>query len=145
MAQLSQCGLFVLMEVEPRTTENKCACASNCALTSTSLPQHKSGSTGLFHTSSCLKHLDFLRVKVSDTVSHNEGICLPLRSLPLSVEREYQRSAPVLQVSKYILRVPNPATEASSVHASQPRCSCHGFTRLIRTALNEGFSCLLQK
>ena len=61
------------------------------------------------------------------------------------MEREYQRSAPVVQVSRYILRIPNPATEASSVHASQPRCNSHGFTPLIRTALNEGFSCLLHE
>ena len=81
----------------------------------------------------------FPKVKVPDAVSHNEGICPPLRSLPQSVEREYQRSAPVVQVSRHILRIPNPANEASSVHASQPRCSSHGFTPRIRTALNEGF------
>ena len=45
----------------------------------------------------------------------------------------------------HILRFQNPATEASSVHASQPRCNSHGFTPRNRTALNEGFSCLLQK
>ena len=143
MAHLSQCGMSVLMKVKLRTTENMCTCASNCAPTSTSLSLHKSGSNGLFHTSSCLKHLDFLKVKVPDTVSHNEGISPPLRSLPQSVEREYQRSAPVVQVSRYILRKPNPAAEASSVHVSQPRCNSHGFTPRIRTALNEGFSCLL--
>ena len=145
MAHLSQCGMSVLMEVMLRTTENKRACASNCALTSTPLSLHKSGSISLFHTSSCLKHLDFLKVKVPDTVSHNEGICPPPRALPQSVEREYQRSAPVVRVSRYILCFPNPATEASSVHASQPRCNSRGFTPRIRTALNEGFSCLLQK
>ena len=98
MAHLSPCGMSVLMKVKLRTTENQRACASNCALTSTSLSLHESGSNGLFHASSCLKHLDFLRVKVPDTVSHNEGICPPLRSLPQSVEREYRRSAPVVQV-----------------------------------------------
>ena len=83
--------------------------------------------------------------KVPDTGSHSEGICPPLRSLHQSVEREYQRSAPVVQVSRCILCVPNPATEASAVHASQPRCNSHGFTPRIRTALTEGFSCLFQK
>ena len=145
MAQLSHCGLSVLVGVKLRTTENKRACASNCALTSTALSPHKSGSNGLFHTSPCLKHLNFLKIKIPDTVSHKERICPPLRSLPQSVEREYQRSAPVVQVSMYMLRIPNPATEASSVHASQPRCNSHGFTQRNRTALNEGFSCLLQK
>ena len=37
MAHLSQCGMSVLMKVKVRTTENKRACASNYALTSTSL------------------------------------------------------------------------------------------------------------
>ena len=37
MAHLSQCGMSVLMDVKLRTTENKRACASNCAQTSTSL------------------------------------------------------------------------------------------------------------
>ena len=145
MAHLSQCGLSVLVIVKPRTTENKRACASNCALTSTSLSLHKSGSNGLFHTSSCLKHIDFLKVKVPDTVSHNERICPPLRPLSQSVDLKYQRSAPVVQVSKYILRIPNPATKASSVHASQPRCNSHGFSPRIRTALNEGFSCWIKQ
>ena len=45
------------------TTENKRACASNYTLTSTSLSLHKSGSTGLFHTSTCRKHFDFLKVE----------------------------------------------------------------------------------
>ena len=71
MAHMSQCVMSVLVKVKLRTTENKRACASNCALTSASLSLHKSGSNGLFHTSSCLKHLDFLKVKVP-----------PLRSLP---------------------------------------------------------------
>ena len=132
MAHLSQCGLSVLVIVKPRTTENKRACASNCALTSTSLSLHKSGSNGLFHTSSCLKHLDFLKVKVPDKVSHNERICPPLRSLSQSVDRKYQRSAPVVQVSKYILRIPNPATGASVLcmlhnHAVTAMDSLHGF------------------
>ena len=70
MAHLSQCGMSVLMKVKLRTTENERACASNCALTSTSLSLHKSGPNGLFQTSSWLKHLDFLKVKVPDTVSH---------------------------------------------------------------------------
>ena len=43
------------------TTENKHAHVSNCARTSTSLCLHKSGSTGLFQTSSCRKHFDFLK------------------------------------------------------------------------------------
>ena len=54
-------------------------------------------------------------------------ICSPLRSLPQSVELEYQRSALVVQVSQHIPRIPNPAAEASSVRAPQPRCTSHGF------------------
>ena len=46
---------------------------SNCAQTSTSLCLHKYGSTGLFHTSSCWKHFDFLIVEVQGTVAHNQG------------------------------------------------------------------------
>ena len=145
MAHLSQCGMSVLMNVKLRTTENERACASNCALTSTSLSLHKSGSNGLFHTSSCLKHLDFLKEKVPDTVSHIEGICPPLRSLPQSVEREHQRCSSRSDFQVHTVRIPHPATEASSVHASQPRCNSHRFTPRIRTAMNEGFSCLLQK
>ena len=64
----------VLMKVNQRTTENMRARTSNFALTSTSLSSHKSGSNGLSHTSSCLKHLDFLKVKLPDTASHNEEI-----------------------------------------------------------------------
>ena len=56
------------------TTENKRACASNCTLTSTSLSLHKSGSTGLFHTSSPQKHFDFLKAENQDTVAHDQGI-----------------------------------------------------------------------
>ena len=71
---LGQCGLSVLMKVKLRTTENKRACASNCALTSTSHWLHKSGSTGLFHTSSCRKHFEFLKVNVQVTVALDQGI-----------------------------------------------------------------------
>ena len=71
---LGQCGLSVLMKVKLRTTENKRACASNCALTSISHWLHKSGSTGLFHTSSCRKHFEFLKVNVQVTVALDQGI-----------------------------------------------------------------------
>ena len=116
----------------------------------------------LSHTSSCLKHLDFLNVKVPDTAPHDEGRlvdvwthntlccitrclrcmghrrrslcvaeCVPevpidsfLWSFRQSLEREYRRSAPVVQVSRNILRIPNSTTEAWIVHASLPRnCS----------------------
>ena len=33
----------------------------------------RTGSDGLFHTSSCLRHLDFLKVKVPNTAPHYEG------------------------------------------------------------------------
>ena len=52
MAHLRQCGMSVFMKVKLRTTENKRACAMNCALTSTSVSLHKSGLKGLFRTSS---------------------------------------------------------------------------------------------
>ena len=55
------------------TTENKHAHVSNCARTSTTFCLHKSGSTGLFHTSSCRKHFDFLKVNVQVTV-FDQGI-----------------------------------------------------------------------
>ena len=57
------------------TTENKHAHVSNCARTSTSLCLHKSGSTGLSHTSSCRKHFDFLKVNVQVPVALDQGIC----------------------------------------------------------------------
>ena len=55
----------------------------------------------------------------SEYSSTQSSICSPLRSHPQSVELEYSRSAPVLQVFH---RVPNTVVEASSVRASQPRC-----------------------
>ena len=56
------------------TTENKHAHVSNGARTSTSLCLHKTGSTGFFHTSSCRKHFDFLKVNVQVTVALDQGI-----------------------------------------------------------------------
>ena len=67
-------SMSVLMKVNLRTTAHMRARASNCALTSTSLSLDKFGPNGLSHASSCLKHLDFLKVKVPDAASHNEGI-----------------------------------------------------------------------
>ena len=106
-------SVSVLMKVKLRTTANMRAGASNGALTSTSLSLHKSGSNGLSHTM--------------------KEFCPPLRSLLQSVELEYERSAPVVQVSQHIPRIPNPATEASSVRASQPRCTSYGFTPWIHS------------
>ena len=56
------------------TTENKHAHVSNSARTNSPLCVHKSGSTGLFHTSSCRKHFDFLKVNVQVTVAVDQGI-----------------------------------------------------------------------
>ena len=56
------------------TPENKHAHVSNCTRTCTSLCLHKSGSIGLFHTSSCRKHFDFLKVNVQVTVALDQGI-----------------------------------------------------------------------
>ena len=133
MAHLSQCGMSVLMEVKLRKTENKHAGAPHSALTSTSLKLHKSRSNGLFHPSSRRKHLDFLKVQVPDTVAHAKKESVHLCSLPQSVEREYQRSVPVVQVSRYILQIPNPATVAKqwdpplSVRPTSCVCEQSGF------------------
>ena len=85
-------------------------------------------------------------------------ICSPLRSLPQSVELEYQRSAPVVQVSQHTPRIPNSAAEASSVRASQPRCTSHGFipwshstdshksdSHCIERKIERRITCLLQR
>ena len=129
MAHLSQCGLSVLMKVKLRTTEHKRACASNCALTSTSLSPHKSGSNGLFHTSSCLKHLDFLKVKVPDTVSHDEEICPPLRSLPQSVEHSevFLSNYPAEKPKSVILQLINPLTISKLKTSTKKLCDCNHF------------------
>ena len=60
---------------DQETTENKHAHVSNCARTSTSLCLHQTGSTGLFYTSSCRKHFDFLiKLNVQVTVALDQGI-----------------------------------------------------------------------
>ena len=99
----------------------------------------------------------------------------PPHVLSQSVEREHRRSDSVVQISKYIRRIPNSATEASTVYASVSRnCqssilsssdSCqssivlprHCQPSVLRVAhasssepwilatLNGGFSCLLQR
>ena len=85
-------GMSVLVKVKLRTTEKQaCMRIELCSDKHITLTTHV---YGLFHTSSCRKNLDFLKVKVPGAVSHNEGICPLLRSLPQSVEREYQRFAP---------------------------------------------------
>ena len=142
MALLRQCGKSVLVHVKQRTTENSMRiklCSDKHITLTTQVWIERPVSCKL------MPETDFLKVKVPDTVSHNEEICSPLRSPPQSVEREYQRSAPVFQVSRYILQKPYPATVASSVNTSEPHCNSHGFTPWIRSTLNEGFSCLLQK
>ena len=61
-------------------------------LTSTSLSLHKSGSTGLFHTSSCRKHFDFLKVEKQDILAHD---LLTSAISFIICETGCQRSAPV--------------------------------------------------
>ena len=127
------------------TTENKRACASNCTLTSTSLSLHKSGSTGLFHTSSCRKHFDFLKVEVQDTVAHNQGfahLCdlfhnlwnWNINDLLRSSRFPYTYHAYQMQQLKHRLYVLlNHAVPAmDSFHGVTPRIR----TDWIRTALN---------
>ena len=145
---MSQCGSSVIMKVKQlRTTENKRARASNCALTSTSLCLHEAGSTGLFHTSSCRKHFNFLKVKVQDTVAHDQGICSPLRSLPHSVEREYDRSASGFQVhtakttstSSRSIICSYISSAMGSLHEVFPRIRIPRFRTALNGRLNEGF------
>ena len=135
-------SMWIFCAHESLTTENKRACASNCALTSTSPCLHKSGSNGLFHTSSCRKHFDFLKVNVQDTVAHDQGICSLLRSLPQSVEREYHRSASGFQVHT----ARTTSTSSRSIICSYFSSALDSLLELfprIRTAsngrLNEGF------
>ena len=124
-----------------------CSRASNCALTSTSLCPHKSGSTGQFHASSCRKHFDFLKVKVQDTDAHDQGICSPLRYLPQSVEREYHRSASGFQVhSAYTTSTSSRSIICSyfssamdSLHELFPRIRIPRIRTARNGRLNEGF------
>ena len=90
---LGQCGLSCAHEGQTKNNWKKGACASNCALTSTSHWLHKSGSTGLFHTSSCRKHFEFLKEKRSSYCCTWSRDFSSLRSLPQSVGREYQHAA----------------------------------------------------
>ena len=103
--------------------------------TSTSLCLHKSGSNGLFHTSSCRKHFDFSKVKVHDSVAHDQAICSPLRSLLQSVEREYQRSASSFQVHSACTRRTNNRNITCSDFSSAMDSLTQLFPR-IRTVLN---------
>ena len=114
------------MLMRSQTTEGqlktKRACASNCTLTSTSLSLHKSGSTGLFRTSSCRKHFDFPKVEIQDTVAHDQGfahLCdlfhnlwnwdINIRRMPTS---RFIRRIPAsrfirrIPASRFILRIP---------------------------------------
>ena len=145
MAHLSQCGMSVLMNVKLRTTENKRACALNCALTSTSPLTTQVWIEWLVSHKLMPQTPRFPESKVPDTVSDNESICPPLRSLPQSVGTGISTSCSSRSGFQTYCIYQIPATVASSVHISQPRCNSHGFTPWIRTTLNEGFSCLLQK
>ena len=123
-----------------RKTENKHACASNCTLTSTSLSLHKIWINWPVSYKLMSETLRFPQSKRSGCCCTRSRDFSSLRSLPQSVEREYQRSAPV---SRYILHIPQiPAPVAYSVHTShQPLDSLHElFPRIrpnqIRTALN---------
>ena len=73
---MSQCGSSVLMRSQ--TTKRQPKTSMHMYRTvlgaSTSLCLHKSGSTGLFHTSPCRKHFDFLKVNVQVTVALDQGI-----------------------------------------------------------------------
>ena len=73
---MSQFGSSVLMSSQPTKRQLKTSmCMYQTVLgQSTSLCLHKSGSTALFHTSSCRKHFDFLKVNVQVTVALDEGI-----------------------------------------------------------------------
>ena len=126
---------------ESHTTKNDCKQACTC-IELTSLCLHKSGSTGLFHTSSCRKHFDFLKVNVQDTVAHGQGSCSPLRSLPQSVEREYHRSASGFQVHTAYTTSTSSRSRICSYFSSAMETLHELFPR-IRTALNgrlnEGF------
>ena len=105
-----------------------------------------------------LETLRFPQSRGSGCCCTQSRICSPLRSLPQSVELEYQRSAPVVQVSQHTPRIPNPAAEASSVRASQPRCTSHGFipwfhstdshksdSHCIERKIERMITCLLQR
>ena len=74
--------------------------------------------------------------------------------LPQSVEREHRRSDSVVQISRYLRRIPNSATIASTVYASVPRNFQTSILRVVHASssepwipatLNGGFSCLLQR
>ena len=103
-----------------------------------------------------LETLRFLHSRGSGYCCTQSRICSPLLSLPQSGELEYQRSAPVVQVSQHIPRIPIPAAEASSVRASQPRCASHGFishstdshksdSHCIERKIERRITCMLQR
>ena len=136
--------MLMRSQTTERQLKNKRACASNCTLTSTPLSLHKSGSTGLFHTSSCRKHFDFLKVEVQDTAAHNQGFA---HLCDLFHNLVNWNINDLLSLSKFpstYHAYQIPAAEASSVRASQPRCIMDPFhevtprirTYRIRTALN---------
>ena len=140
------------------TTENKRACATNCTLTSTSLSQHESRSTGLFHTSSCRKTLRFPQSRGSGCCSTQSRICSPLLSLPQSVKLKYQRYSAVLHVSQYIPRIQSTAAEASScacfsttlylswIHSMKSSMDSHkSDSHCIERKIERRITCLLQR
>ena len=65
-----QCGSSVLR----RSQTAKRHLLTSMHMYRTVLGQDKSGSTGLFHTRSCRKHFDFLKVNVQVTVALDQGI-----------------------------------------------------------------------
>ena len=88
-----------------RQLKNKHAHVSNCARTSTSLCLHKSGSTGLFHTSSCRKRFDFLKVNVQVIVALDQGIS---RLCDLCHHNLWNRKINIrrMTTSRFIRRIP---------------------------------------
>ena len=144
---LRQYASFVVMKFgQTRLIENNRTCASSCALTSTSFCQHKIGSNDLLHTWSCRRTRRFPQSKGSGYCCTRSRICSPLRSLPQSVKLEYSRFAPALQVSQCWPRILNTAAEASSVRASQPRCTSHGSIPWSHsTDSHKSDTCLLQR
>ena len=90
--------------------------------------------------------LRFPQSRGSRYCSTQSRICSPLRFLPQSVKLECSRFAPALQVSQYWPRTLNTAAEASSVRASQPRCTSHGSIPWSHsTDSHKADTCLLQR
>ena len=80
---MSQCGSFVFMRSQTIKKQMKKACTC----------PHKSGSTGLFRTSSCQKHFDFFTVHVQVTVAFDQQIYRLNDYISKFAVQEYQHTA----------------------------------------------------